>query len=171
MMPDIESLVDFVTTNTCVFANGWYASEFIDKVAEYRVYVGSSRVVSVARKYPDDPTQVAWNVAQGGRFEVVRWNEWPMEAIRVALEAFKHSGLDFSGVDVMVDASGRAYVIELNSAPSLPLLSDGRRSYRQTVMAKCFKYCHDESKDQFPECQQFNHWSDVQHPAVQMYGD
>jgi len=149
-----------------LFAGGWYASELIDKVSEYRVYVVSGRVATVARKTPGDPSAVAWNVAQGGRFDVVPWGEWPMEGVRVALEAFQHSGLDFSGVDVMLDASGRAYVIELNSAPSLPLLSDGSISYRQKVMAKCFKYIHDNTLDHFEMPTDFRRYTTVIHPAV-----
>lgn len=131
------------------------------------MYVVSGRVATVAQKTPDNPDAVAWNVAQGGRFDVVRWGEWPMEVVRVALEAFKYSGLDFSGVDVMVDRDGRAYVIELNSAPSLPLLSDGSVSYRQKCMAKCFKYISDNGKQHFDAPSQYAHWSDVIHPAIQ----
>lgn len=149
-----------------VLQNGWYASELINKVAEYRVYVMSGRVVTVAEKTPDDPSAVAWNVAQGGRFDVVNWGGWPLEVCRVALEAFKHSGLDFSGVDVMVDTEGKAYVIELNSAPSLPLLSNGSISYRQKCMAKAFKYIADNGKEHFNPPSRYDHWSDVIHPAI-----
>jgi len=150
-----------------VFSNGWYASELIDKVAEYRVYVVSGRVATVAEKTPDNPDAVAWNVAQGGRFDVVRWGSWPMEVVRVALEAFKYSGLDFGGVDVMVDRDGRAYVIEINSAPSLPLLSSGQVSYRQTCMAKTFAYIMQNGKEHFASPENYDHWSQVIHPAIQ----
>lgn len=163
----LDELLNVTHQRPQVFQNGWYASELIDKVAEYRVYVVSGRVATVARKTPDNPDAVAWNVAQGGRFDVVRWGDWPMEAVRVSLEAFKYSGLDFGGVDVMVDRDGRAYVIEINSAPSLPLLSDGSVSYRQKCMAKCFKYIHDNGKDHFPQPDGYEHWSQVIHPAIQ----
>lgn len=97
----IQELLNVVRSKPSVFSGGWYASELVNKVAEYRVYVVSGRVATVARKTPDDETQVAWNVAQGGRFDVVRWGEWPLEVCRVAIEAFKHvPNLDFSGVDV-----------------------------------------------------------------------
>ena len=163
----LDELLNAVHQRPRTFANGWYASELIDKVAEYRVYVVSGRVATVARKTPDNPDAVAWNVAQGGRFDVVRWNEWPMEAVKVSLEAFKHSELDFGGVDVMIDRDGRAYVIEINSAPSLPLLSSGEVSYRQRCMAKCFKYIHDNGKQHFDSPEGFEHWSQAIHPAIQ----
>lgn len=159
-------MVGTLQTNPSIFSNGWYASEYVRKVAEYRYYVVSGRIVSVAEKTPDNPHAVAWNVAQGGRFDVVRWGEWNMEGARVALEAFKHSGLDFSGVDVMIGPDGRAYVIELNSAPSLPLLSDGSISYRQKCMAKAFQYIMRNGKQHFPEPSRYDHYSDVIHPAI-----
>jgi len=127
----------------------------------------SGKVATVARKTPDDPTQVAWNVAQGGRFGVVRWGDWPLEVIKVALKAFSVTSLDFGGVDVMVDGEGKAYCIEINSAPSLPLLSDGSVSYRQKCMAKCFKYIEENGLDRFEIPSVVNHWSDVIHPSIQ----
>ena len=152
-----------------VFNQGWYASEFIDKVAEYRVYVVSGKVATVARKTPDNPNSVAWNVAQGGRFDVVRWGEWPLEVCRVAIEAFSIiPDLDFAGVDVMVDGDGRAYVIELNSAPSLPLLSDGSVSYRQVCMAKCFKWMEEHGKERMTN-DRYDRWSNLIHPSIQEY--
>lgn len=146
-----------------------YIRPFIDKVAEYRVYVMCGKVVTVAKKTPADPSAIAWNVAQGGRFDVVRFSEWPLEACRVALGAFKMSGLHFSGVDVMVDEEGKAYVIELNSAPSLPALSDGSISYRQKVMAKGFMWHGQNGWDFFTDVpEQPQSWRDVIHPGTLM---
>ena len=150
---------------TSQLGDEWYASTFIDKVAEYRVYVVNGRVATVARKTPANPAAAAWNVAQGGRFDVVRWSDWPMEVCRVAIEAFSLSGLDFSGVDVMVDREGAAYVIEANSAPSLPGLSDGSISYRQKCMAKCFKYIYENGTELEPATYAAG-YRGVIHPAV-----
>ena len=137
----------------------YYISEYIPKVAEYRVLVGSGRVVWVAKKTPADPDAIAWNVAQGGRFDNVRWQEWPIEAIRVAIEAFKLSGLDFGGVDVMVDADGRAYVLEINSAPSQT------SPYRQSCMAKFFDYIVENGKEHIAVAD-YNSYLGVIHPAM-----
>lgn len=143
-----------------VVGQSGYISEFIDKVAEYRVFVVSGRVACVARKTPADEKAIAWNVAQGGRFDNVRWGDWPIDAIRVAIEAFKLSGLDFGGVDVMVDARGQAYVLEINSAPSLT------SPYRQECMAKCFDYIVENGKDFIPVEDARITWRSVIHPAV-----
>lgn len=156
----LEELVNVTST-----LPDWYASEYIKKVAEYRVYVVNGRVATVAQKTPDNPDAVAWNVAQGGRFDVVRWGSWPLEVCRVAIEGFRHSGLDFGGVDVMVDETGRAYLIEINSAPSLPALSDGSVSYRQECMAKSFAYIY-EKGNEWIEPSGYSNWRDVIHPAI-----
>lgn len=141
-----------------------YTRPFVDKVAEYRVYVMCGKVFTVAKKTPANPSAVAWNVAQGGRFDVVSWGDWPLAACEVAVKAFHLSGLHFSGVDVMVDADGKAYVIELNSAPSLPALSDGSVSYRQKVMAKAFMYHEDIGWDNLP-IGSFRSYRECIHPS------
>lgn len=127
--------------------HSYYVRPFINKVKEYRVYVMCGRVVTVAEKTPANPDAIAWNVAQGGRFDVLRWGLWPANVCEEAVKMFHLSGLHFSGVDVMVDEDGKAYVIELNSAPSLPALSDGSVSYRQKAMAKAFKWHLDNGFD------------------------
>lgn len=123
---------------------GYYISEFIDKVAEYRVFVVQGRCVCVAKKTPADSTTVAWNVAQGGRFDNVRWDEWPLKAVKVSIQAFNRTGLDFGGVDVMIDREGNCYVLEINSAPSLT------SEYRQSCFAKAFDYIVQHGKAHFP---------------------
>ena len=139
---------------------GWYASEYIAKVAEYRVTFVQGRVVWVAQKTPADPAAIAWNVARGGRFDNVRWDEWPLKTIRVAREAFMLSGLDFGAVDVMVDADGRPYVLEINSAPSQT------SPYRQECMAKAFDYIVRNGKDSIPIIAERGGYKKFIHPAL-----
>ncbi|NIP41347.1 MAG: ATP-grasp domain-containing protein [candidate division Zixibacteria bacterium] len=138
----------------------YYISKFIPKVAEYRVFVVQGRVACVATKVPGNPDDVAWNVARGGRFDNVRWDNWPLKAVKTAIEAFHLSGLDFSGVDVMTDENGEAYILELNSAPSLT--SD----YRQQCMAKCFDYMLANGKDTIPLIKAKGGYRKFIHPAV-----
>lgn len=159
--------LDAILDNYQCLQNGWYASEVVDKKAEYRVYVVQGRVATVAEKIPDDPNQMAWNVAQGGEFKVVNWDGWNklLPAIDICIQAYNESGLDFSGVDVMISKEGKPYVIELNSAPSLPLLTDGSVSYRQMCMAKCFKYISENGKEKIPYSLK-DKYRGVIHPAV-----
>ena len=137
-----------------------YISTLIKKAHEYRVCVVQGRVAWVAEKTPGNPEDVAWNVARGGRFDNVRFDNWPLKAVRVAVEAFELSSLDFGGVDVMTDEDGHAYVIEINSAPSLT--SD----YRQECMAKCFDYIAEHGKARIPRVERRGDWKKFIHPAL-----
>lgn len=139
---------------------GGYISEFIDKVAEYRVFVVCGRVVCVASKTPADPKAVAWNVFQGGKFDNVKWGEWPLKAVRIAVEGFALSGLDFGGIDIMVDGAGDAYILEVNSAPSLT------SPYRQSCMAKAFDYVVQKGKAHIPLIEEKGGYRKFIHPAV-----
>lgn len=125
-------------------AGNYYISEYIAKVAEYRVFVAQGRAGWVANKTPADKDAVAWNVAQGGRFDNVRWGDWPLAVVLCAIKAFNLTKLDFGGVDVMVDADGKPYVLEINSAPSLT------SPYRQATTAKIFDYIVRNGADRIP---------------------
>lgn len=150
--------------NLRAFRNGWYARDLIDKSAEYRVYVMCGKVLNVARKTPGNPNAVAWNVARGGRFDHVRWGDWPDAVCDVALKSFAATDLHFGGVDVMVDQEGRAYMIEINSAPSLPFNSDGSTTIRHTNMAKGIKWHMDNTWDTI-EHTVSGGWRSFIHPA------
>lgn len=128
-----------------VYGEGnYYISEYIPKVAEYRVFVAQGRAGWVANKTPADKDAVAWNVAQGGRFDNIRWGDWPLKAVKVAIEAFNLTSLHFGGVDVMVDADNNVYVLEINSAPSLT------SPYRQECTAKIFDYMVENGGHRIP---------------------
>lgn len=142
------------------FANGWYASKYIQKVAEYRIMFVSGRVCWVARKTPGDANAIAWNVACGGRFDNVRFNDWPLRAIRVAKVAFDSSNLDFGGVDIMVDSEGSCYVLEINSAPSQT------SPYRQSCTAKCLDYIVNNGKEVIPVIEARGNYRKFIHPAI-----
>lgn len=139
---------------------GGYAGAFINKAHEYRVAIVQGRVAWVTEKTPGNPDDIAWNVAKGGRFDNVKWGDWPLKAVRVAVEAFELSELDFGGVDVMTDADGNAYVIEINSAPSLT------SPYRQQCFAKCFDYIAEHGKARIPRVNQRGDWKKFIHPAL-----
>lgn len=146
---------------TSAYGEGnYYISEYIPKVAEYRVFIVQGRVVWVAKKTPANPADVAWNVAKGGRFDNVRWDDWPLRAVRVAREAFLITGLDFGGVDVMVGPDGSCYVLEVNSAPSQT------SPYRQQCTAKSFDYIIRNGKDPIPVTEERGGYSKFIHPAI-----
>jgi glutathione synthase/RimK-type ligase-like ATP-grasp enzyme len=103
---------------------------------------------------------VAWNVARGGRFDNVGFGDWPLRVVRKAVEAFELSDLDFGGVDVMTNAQDEAFVIEINSAPSLT------SPYRQQCMARCFDYIYRNGKDRIARREARGGWRKFVHPAI-----
>lgn len=118
----------------CFVHDNYYVSEYIPKITEYRVCFIQGLVAWVANKIPNNPNAIAWNVAQGGKFENLRWKDWPIDVIETAYKAYKLSGLYLGGVDIMVDKDGRSYVLEINSAPS------HTSPYRKKCTTKCIDY-------------------------------
>lgn len=146
--------------------NNWYAAEFIPKVAEYRVYVVCGKVVWVCTKDVEDPTQPAWNRARTGcEFINVTWGSWPLDVVKAAVDCFNLSGLHFGGVDVVVSEEGTPYVIEINSAASLPMF-EGGVSYRQKRVAKAFDWHYENGWDQLEQDETIDSWRGWIHPGA-----
>mgnify|MGYP000144430045 FL=1 len=158
-----KELVDVLYENQL---DSWYASMYIPKVAEYRVYFVEGRVVKVDKKIPDDEEAVAWNCHNGGKFVNVKWDKWPLNVIEVAHKSFLQSSLDFGGVDIMVDKNDKAYMLEINSAPSVTFRADGKVSYSQKCMAKAFDYIRVNGKGTVPTILTYESWKHTIHPAI-----
>lgn len=139
---------------------GAYISKYIDKVKEYRVFVCQGRAGWVAEKIPGANPGVSWNHAQGSHFENRRFDAWPLRSVKAAIEAFNLSGLDFGAVDVMEDAKGKAYVLEINTAMAL------ESEYRATCTARCFDYIVQHGKERLPLIEKKGGYKKFIHPAV-----
>ena len=142
----------------------WYARPLVQKKAEYRVFVMNGKAVNVVRKTPSNPSDVAWNVSQGGRFDNVRWGDWPINVVDLACRISHETGLNLTGMDIMVDHDDNAWFVEANSAPSLPYNSDGSHTYRQKCVAKGFAYTLD-NPEVFPYTKGET-WRNYVHPAI-----
>lgn len=137
-----------------------YISRYIPKTHEFRVFMCQGRVVWVASKTHPDPSAVAWNVAQGAKFENVKWGQWIPEVIQNAYSSFILSGLDFGGVDVMWDGK-KAYTLEINSAPSLT------SPYRKECTAKALIFMASSIPGWKYNIYPFKHgWKGCIHPAI-----
>lgn len=151
------------------YAEGWYARPLIKKAHEWRVYIFNGRVFAVAEKIPDNPEEIAWN-RQGdaeSSYVNVRWGSWDMSLIRKASAIAHLSGLNYAAVDMMTDEEGNHYHLEVNSAGSLPLNSDGQPSYRQRCLGKCILYDMEHSGFRpMPEGSLEVSYRDFIHPAL-----
>lgn len=137
----------------------YYISEYIEKEKEFRVFVAQNRVIWIAEKTPANPEAIAWNVAQGGKFDVLNRSNWPLKACRYALLAMEKLGLDFGGVDIMQKGKD-FYVLEVNSAPSMT------SPYRQETTAKVFKHIIDNGNKHYPTPEFINSYKDCIHPCL-----
>jgi hypothetical protein len=138
----------------------FYISEYIKKVAEYRVFVVSGRVAWVIEKTPQNKDDVSWGCVDAGAFDYVVWQDWPLSVVQNAVDAFYVSSLDFGAIDVIQAADGTAYTLEINTAPYLT-------PYYARTIGKTFKYIMKNGRDRFP-AMVFNTWRDAAHPAIQL---
>jgi tetrahydromethanopterin:alpha-L-glutamate ligase len=94
----------------------YYLQRFVhclgDGFSDHRIFVINGQVVSAMRRRGK-----SWlnNVAQGASCE---WIDADSEMARLAVEATKTLGMDYAGVDIMLDKEGRYTVIEVNSIPA-----------------------------------------------------
>lgn len=98
---------------------GWYGSRLITKTREFRVFVVQGRVVAVSERFPANSTEIAWNLARGGRLINVDRVDWPVPALRASIAAMQRLGLGFGAVDVCLDGDGHPWVFEANTSPAL----------------------------------------------------
>lgn len=138
---------------------GYYISEFIDKVKEYRAFVAQGRIVFMIEKFPPDKKSVSWGCVADGDFEFCYWSEWPLAVAKCAVDSFLQSGLHFGAVDVLLDKSGKAYTLEINTAPYLTPF------YAERV-AKVLDYMIDKESSRLPEIPENATWKNFIHPAI-----
>ena len=119
----LRTMGDFMT-HWLNHNRSWYYSSFIDKDSEFRIHVAHGKVLAVMEKPRPGGDNIAWNMDQNDPdpFSYVRWNNIDQRGLKpVLVEAIKAVDavcLDFGGVDVML-ADGVAYVLEVNTAPSV----------------------------------------------------
>lgn len=97
----------------------WYASEFIKKTDEYRVFVLQGEAFKVIRRYRrDGDPAVAWNFHNGGLSRRMKPESWPKGLAELAEQAAEKLGLDLCAVDVIARGP-EMFVLEANTAPGL----------------------------------------------------
>lgn len=110
----------FFLENNKKLIDNWYYSEFIDKVKEFRIHVAHGRILNYLEKPNPNNGNLAWNRAQNGEaFNNIKWSDYNGDVCHAAITAIESLGLDFGGVDVMLDSKGDVYVLEVNTAATL----------------------------------------------------
>jgi len=92
-----------------------YIQRYIEKPGyDIRVFVVGDRVISAMKRV----IECGWktNIAQGARGVAISEKDYP-DAFELAIKAAKVLGLDYTGVDIIVDHDGNYYIIEANASP------------------------------------------------------
>ena len=94
----------------------------IEKSAEYRVHTIKGRPAKIQRKAAIDGADsdpIIWSHDRGYEFLNVTRAAAPPYASSLAAAALAVLNLDFGAVDIIEDADGQPYVLEVNTAPAL----------------------------------------------------
>lgn len=140
---------------------GWYATQLIDKAAEYRVFILQDRVIRVSTKTAPDDGGIAWNVGVGATATGLARKNWPINVVKAALAAARKLNLDWTAIDVCTDKQGNALVLEANTAPGL---ATGSRAIEQIAWA--FAWVANNAKPTALDLPNVTTWQQVLHPSL-----
>lgn len=115
----LHNAEDFLQHYNIHEPRGWYYSEYIDKVQEFRVHIGHGKILSVLERFKGrDP--YSWNSAQSRTpLSLLTPDQWNLSVIQESLKAHKTLKMDFAGIDAIVDKAGQVYILEINTRPSV----------------------------------------------------
>ncbi len=138
----------------------YYISTYVPKVKEFRVFVVSGRVLGICEKKPVDASAISWGCAdeEGGAFKYIKWSSWDLSLADLCIRAQEEMKIDFAAVDVIQDAAGVYYLLELNSAPSMT-------TYWAECFGKSFDYIVHHGKAFVPRGTDGT-WKSLIHPSL-----
>ncbi|MFH1840695.1 MAG: hypothetical protein ABH807_00850 [Candidatus Shapirobacteria bacterium] len=103
---------------------------------EYRFLVYGYRAVLFYRKIKGDPSEFRSNVAVGGGFEFLPLKKAPAGMGKAAVKVARTLKLEITGVDFLVDQTGKFWILEANRGPGFTY--DSKLSPEVPELAKFF---------------------------------
>lgn len=103
-------------------AGAQFFSEYIAPAGEIRVWIYRGRHLATYAKQmrrPEEYKRIGWNYTNGFAFSLVKSEDVNRGAADVAAKCVDALGLDFAAVDVLLDHSGKFYILEANTAPGV----------------------------------------------------
>ena len=137
---------------------GWYGSPLIYKWKEFRIFLLCGKVLAVSERLPGFERGFAWNLQAGGNLINVRFDDWPLQAIKACSTAAFRLQLDLCAMDVALDYDERPWVFEANTAPGL------RNPYTMGRIAKALDWTVEHGKALPPV--DFTSWKSVMHDGL-----
>ncbi len=98
--------------------------KFIDKKEEFRTLVLENKIGSFERKTSTDPDEFRNNVSLGAKEEFIDFNKTPAGVRDISIMSAKVLKIEIAGVDIVIDKSGKIWVLEVNRGPGFTYLSD-----------------------------------------------
>ncbi|HET8671343.1 MAG TPA: ATP-grasp domain-containing protein [Candidatus Saccharimonadales bacterium] len=115
----IANLDDLKDKRDKTSASSFAAQEFIPNECDYRFAIADSEVLYVLRRSRSGDTHMN-NTSQGGTAEFVDVGTFSEDVVDAAVQAADAVGRrDFAGVDIIITAEGKPYVLEVNSSPEI----------------------------------------------------
>lgn len=112
-MPSLYSIIDYLDATK----NKYILREFIDSASSARLAVlGDQVIASVEYKSRSEDFRSNSKLSSVD----VRSKSYSQEIQKAAIEATRLRGLEFGGVDVMIDGDGKYYILEVNSPFGFP---------------------------------------------------
>lgn len=147
----VMKLNDAEQTNTTLEA--FWHSETPLKLQSYiegggkdiRAILVSNRVVSAMER--SSAKDFRANLSQGGSGRKIELTD---EQKDICVRASQAVGLDFSGVDLMIDGNNKTYVIEVNGCPGSRIISVTGHNHFVDLVAFCESKVNRPNKDQAP---------------------
>ena len=95
-----------------------YATRFEHKSIEYRVLMLKNKIFRVMKKNPHDTSEDLYHI-DNCDFVAIKRKYLPVQVREACIKASQATGIDFCGIDVMVNTDGEVKVLEVNSGPSM----------------------------------------------------
>ncbi len=97
------------------FKQPTYIQRYIEKPGyDIRVFVVGNRVIAAMKRVIDRGWKT--NIAQGARGVAISEKDYP-DAFELAIKTAEVLGLDYTGVDIIVDHDNNYYIVEANASP------------------------------------------------------
>jgi glutathione synthase/RimK-type ligase-like ATP-grasp enzyme len=103
------------------FQYNYIYQKYIPKTREFRVaIVGNIFAYAMEKLPPTDADEIRWNQCRGSEWTQVHdLRSLTPKFVRLGGAGLRALGYDFGGMDIIMDADGTLYILEINSKPGV----------------------------------------------------